>query len=213
MKKFTKFVSIVGLFACCNLVWADRISGVSRADFLSNELTVPCVQVKNSDDAALNDQFFDVILERRGNSFNYELIFAESEDQAHCQRVAEFAAFDDDAISEDDDGISEDGAAKILVSCEKRTNRSKVSVDGKNLASGDYSSTITSGAGSATSLIKTTVGDEVEFDFDSSADDVAKGAKEISSDFIQNGTVNAEIFDNDGNLVVSATSVLCAIRD
>ena len=213
MKKFTKFVSIVGLFACCNLVWADRIKGESREDFLSNELTVTCVQVKNSDDAALNDQYFDVILERRGNSFNYELIFAESEDQAHCQRVAEFAAFDDDAISEDDDGTSEDGAAKILLSCEKRSNRSKVSVDGKNLASGDYSSTIMSGAGSATSLIKTTVGDEVEFDFDSSADDVAKGAKEISSDFIQNGTVNAEIFDNDGNLVVSATSVLCAMRD
>ncbi len=105
------------------------------------------------------------------------------------------------------------GAAKILVSCEKRTNRSKVSADGKNLASGDYSSTIRSEAGSATSLIKTTVGDEVEFDFDSSADDVAKGAKEISSGFIQNGTVNAEIFDNGGNLVVSATSVLCAIRD
>jgi len=211
MNKFTKFVSMVGLFACCNLVWADRISGVSRADFLSNELTVPCVQVINSDDVALNDQYFDVILERRGNSFNYELIFAESEDQAHCQRVAEFAAFDDDANSDDD--TSGDGAAKILVSCEKRTNRSRVSVDGKNLASGDYSSIIMSGAGSAISLIKTTVGDEVEFDFDSSADDVAKGAKEISSDFIQNGTVNAEIFDNDGNLVVSATNVLCAMRD
>ncbi len=213
MKKFTKFVSIMGLFACCNLVWADKISGVSRADFISNELTIPCVQVKNSDDAVLNDQFFDVILERRGNSFNYELIFAESEDQAHCLRVADFAAFDDDAVSVNDDDITEAGAAKILVSCENRTNRSKISVDGRNLASGDYSSAIMSGAGSAISLIKTTVGDEVEFDFDSSADDVAKGAKEISSDFIQNGTVNAEIFDIDGNLIVSATSVLCAMRD
>ena len=213
MKKFTKFISIVGLCACCNLVWADRISGVSRADFLSNELIVPCVQVRNSGDPAIDNKFFDVVFERRGNSFNYELISAESEDQAHCQRVAEFAAFDDDAILEDEDTIPEAGAAKILVSCEQRTNRSKVSVDGKNLVSGDYSSTITSGAGSATSLIKTTVGDEVEFDFDSSADDVAKGAKEISADFIQNGTVNAEIFDNDDNLIVSATNVLCAIRD
>lgn len=129
------------------------------------------------------------------------------------QRVAEFAAFDDDAIAEEGDDISETGVAKILVSCEKRTNRSKISVDGKNLASGDYSSTIMSGAGSATSLIKTTVGDEVEFDFDSSADDVAQGAKEISADFIQNETVSAEIFDIDNNLVVSATNVLCAIRD
>jgi hypothetical protein len=206
MKNFAKFVSIVGLYVFCSMAWADKISGVSRADFLSNELTVPCVQIVNSDDAALNDQFFDVILERRGNSFNYELIFAESEDQAHCQRVADFAAFDDDAASEL-------GVAKILVSCEKRSDRSKISVDGKELASGDYSATVTSGTESAVSLIKSTVGDEIEFDFDSSANDVAQGATEISADFIQNGIVDAEIADNSGNPIVSVTNVLCAVRD
>lgn len=213
MKILTKFVSVVGLCAFCNLVWADKISGVARADFLSDELIVPCVQVRNSGDLTIDKKFFDVVLERRGSSFNYELISAESEDQAHCHRVAEFAAFDDDVIAEGDDDISEAGSAKILVSCEKRINRSKISVDGKNLASGDYSSTIMSGIGAATSLIKTTVGDEVEFDFDSSADDVAKDAKEISADFIQDETVSAEIFDIDDNLVLSATGVLCAIRD
>ncbi len=206
MKNFAKFVSIVGLYVFCSMAWADKISGVSRADFISNELTVPCVQIVNSDDAALNNQFFDVILERRGNSFNYELIFAESEDPAHCQRVDDFAAFDDDAVSEP-------GVAKILVRCEKRTNRSKISVDGKDLASGDYSATVTSGSDSAVSSIKSAVGDEVEFDFDSSANDVAQGATEISAEFIQNGTVDAEIVDDNGNPVVSVTNVLCAVRD
>lgn len=212
MKKFTNLLYVVGLYVYCNLVWANGISGAPQADFLSNELTVPCVQVRNSGDPALDNQFFDVILERRGDSFNYELIFAESEDQAHCLRVADFAAFDDDTVFVDNDS-SELGAAKILVSCEKRDDRSRISVDGKNLNSGNYFSTIMSGAKSAIGPIKTTVGDEVEFDFDSSADDVAKGAKEISADFIQNGTVSAEIFDIEDNVIVSATNVLCAIRD
>jgi len=188
------------------MVWADKISGVSRADFLSNELIIPCVQVVNSNDGTINDRFFDVILERRGNSFNYELISAESEDQAHCQRVADFAAFDDDAAIEP-------GAAKILVSCEKRTNRSRISVDGKDLVPGNYSATVTSGAGSALSLVKSTVGDEVAFDFDSSADDVVQGATEIGADFIQDGTVGARIIDDNDNTIVSVTDVLCAIRD
>lgn len=206
MKRFTKFVSIIGLSVFCNSVWADNISGASRADFLSNELTIPCVQVKNSDDTTLNDKFFDVILERRGNTFNYELVFAELEDSAHCQRVAVFAAFDDDVIPEV-------GTAKILVSCEKRANRSKISVNGKNLTSGDYSASITSNTGSAVSLIKSTIGDEVEFDFDSAADDIAQGATEISANFIENGMVNAEIFAANGNSIVSATEVLCTIKN
>ncbi len=206
MKNYAKFVSIVGLYMFCSMVWADKISGASRADFLSNELIIPCVQVVNSDDETLNNRFFDVILERRGNSFNYELISAESEDQAHCQRVADFADFDDDVDTEP-------GAAKILVRCEQRTNRSKISVDGKDLVPGDYSATVTSGDGSVPSSIQTTVGDEVEFDFDSAADDVAQGATEISADFIQNNAVDAGIADANGNTIVSVTNVLCATRD
>jgi len=207
MKNFAKFVSIVGLCVFCSMVWADKISGVSRADFLSNELIIPCVQVVNSDDGTINDRFFDVILERRGNSFNYELISAESEDQAHCQRVADFAAFDDDAVIES-------GAAKILVSCEQRTNRSRISVDGKDLVPGNYSATVASGTNSALSLVQSTIGDEVEFDFDSSANDVAQGATEISADFIQNGImVIASIVDDNDNTIVSVTDVLCSVRD
>lgn len=206
MRKFIRLLSAIVLCVYCNLVWANGISGAPLADFLSNELTVPCVLVKNSDDEALNDKYFDVILERRDNSFNYELVFAVPEDQAHCQRVGDFASFDDD-------DITGEGTAKILVSCEKRTNRSKISVDGKNLPSGDYSSRVISGNVSVVSSIKTTFSDEVEFDFDSSTNDIAEGATEISADFIQNGSVNAEIFDDNGNTIASITNALCAIRN
>ena len=206
MKNFARIVSIVGLYMFCSIVWANEITGASRADFLTNELIIPCVQIVNSNDETLNNRFFDVILERRGNSFNYELISAESEDQAHCQRVADFAAFDDNAGTQP-------GTAKILVSCEQRIDRSKISVDGKDLASGDYSATVTSGDGSVSSSIKTTIGDEVEFDFDSSTDDIAQGATAISADFIQNGVVGAEIANANASTVVSVTDVLCSVRD
>ncbi len=212
MKTLKKFVFMVGLLVSCHVVWADRIGGSPRADFSSNELSVPCVQIKNFDDAALNDQFFDIILERRGKSFNYELTFAESEDQAHCQRVADFATFEDDDFEDDDSNTGTD-TTKILVSCEKRPGRSKISVDGKNLAAGDYSSTVTSGTESISSLVKSTVGDEVEFDYDSSAGDIAEGATVISADFIQNGTVDAEIIDSGSNVVVSVKNVVCSIRN
>ncbi len=208
MRILIKLAFMIGLLASYHLVWADRVGGSARADFGTDELSVPCVQIANFEDDAFNDLFFDIILERRGNSFNYELTFAESEDQAHCQRVADFAAFDDDDF---DDG--ESGANNILVSCELRSDRSKISVDGKNLAVGDYSSTVTSGSVSVSSPVKSSVGDEVEFDYDSSPDDIAAGATEIGADFIQNGAVDADIIDASDNVVASVSNVMCSIRD
>ncbi len=54
---------------------ADRVKGSAKADFQNDELQVPCVQIEGFSDAA-DGQFFDIILQRRGNSFNYELVFA-----------------------------------------------------------------------------------------------------------------------------------------
>lgn len=207
-----KLTSIISLSVSCNLVWADRIGGSPRADFSSNELSIPCVQIKNFNNANLNDQFFDVILDRRGNSFNYELTFAESENQAHCQRVAEFAKFDDDDFDDD----NSNNGTKILVSCEKRPNRSEISVEGKNLATGNYSSRVTSGGESISSSIQSTEDDdddEVEFDYDSAPDDIEDGDTVISADFIQNGTVSAEILDSNSNVVASIQNVVCAVRN
>ena len=74
-------------------------------------------------------------------------------------------------------------AADVQVSCEKRSNRSKISIDGNNLASGSYRAVAKSGTRTATSDFATTVGDEVEFDFDSRAGDIAEGATAIGAQF------------------------------
>ena len=65
-------------------------------------------------------------------------------------------------------------AADVQVSCEKRSNRSKISIDGNNLASGSYRAVAKSGTRTATSDFATTAGDEVEFDFDSRAGEVTE---------------------------------------
>ncbi len=102
-------------------------------------------------------------------------------------------------------------AADIRVQCEKRSNRSKVSVDGNNLISGNYSAKITSGANTKVSAYKPSVGDEIEFDFDSDRNDVAAGAIRISSSFIQNGQVTGELINEKGFTVASSTSA-CRIK-
>lgn len=61
---------------------ADRVKGSARADFANGELLVPCVVIDGLGDSA-DGQYFDIILDQRGNSFNYELIFAEPEDTPH----------------------------------------------------------------------------------------------------------------------------------
>src|SRR5437773_4064450 len=81
-------------------------------------------------------------------------------------------------------------AASVRVRCEKRADRSKISVDGNDLvaAQGPFTATATSGTNpvnSATAGPKAAIGDEAEFDFDSNANDVAAGATLISPSFIQ----------------------------
>ena len=100
------------------------------------------------------------------------------------------------------------------VTCEVRSDRSRASVNGQNLATGSYSARITSGANVATSTPAATVGDEVEFDFDSEPDDIAAGATAIGSDFVGGGTpaVTGEILDGDGAIIASATAT-CRVRD
>jgi hypothetical protein len=104
------------------------------------------------------------------------------------------------------------GDDTIRVRCERRgTRRSKASVDGNNLASGSYRARLTSGANSATSAARNTVGDEVEFDFDSNRNDIAEGATAIARDFIQGGEATGELLNANGQVVASAT-VACEVR-
>ena len=104
------------------------------------------------------------------------------------------------------------GTGFARVRCERRPDRSKASVDGKNLPSGTYSARIVSGANTAASGALSTVGDEVEFDFDSERDDIAAGATPIAAGFIQGAPpqVTGQILDTGGAVVAQAT-VTCEL--
>src|SRR5262249_12726446 len=102
-------------------------------------------------------------------------------------------------------------AASVRVRCETRGDRSKISVDGNDLAPGSYIATVTSGGNSQTAAAKNTVGDEVEFDFDSNANDVAAGATRISPSFIQGNNVRGEIFA--GGASVTSGTATCRVKN
>ena len=186
----------------------DNIGGVAKADFANNLLTIPCVQLE-SFGGKNEGKFFDVILERRGNSFNYELSVAQPEDEAFCQRLADFADFEDDDLVDDDNGDDPD-APRLLLQCELREDRSIVSVKGKNLEQGNYSVNISSGTVIVETDAAATDDDEVEFDFDSDPGDVADGDIEISALFIVDDTVEAELLNAAGDPILTATATCLA---
>jgi hypothetical protein len=96
----------------------------------------------------------------------------------------------------------------VRVRCERRAGRSKVSVDGSNLAPGSYLARAASGAATVVAPAQPSIGDEVEFDFDSDSGDIAAGATPIAADFIQ-GTpprVSGAILTLPGAVVVEATA-------
>lgn len=106
-------------------------------------------------------------------------------------------------------------AATIRVQCEKRGDRSVVSVDGKNLVRGSYTAQALSGGSTAAAPARATVGDEVEFDFSSQPNDIAAGATAIATTFIvvSNGaaSVTGKILNAAGETVISDT-VACRVR-
>lgn len=102
-------------------------------------------------------------------------------------------------------------SATLVVKCETRPDRSRASVDGKNLASGNYTAMLSSGANSAQSNPAHTVGDEVAFDFDSNPRDIKKGATPIAKNFIVGGSVTGSLLDASGNTVATKT-VNCRVR-
>ncbi|MFQ5994556.1 MAG: hypothetical protein ACE5K1_05635 [Acidiferrobacterales bacterium] len=107
----------------------------------------------------------------------------------------------------------------IRVKCEKRDDRSKISderskisVDGKNLFGNRFSTEVMSGSNTATSSLQAPVGDEAEYDFDSAPDNIAAGAVLIPANFIQGGQVTGKILNEDGYTVVS-DYVRCDTKD
>jgi hypothetical protein len=102
--------------------------------------------------------------------------------------------------------------AAVRVTCERRSDRSRVSVDGNDLASGSYAARIVSGGNEALSPARPTVGDEVEHDFDSEPDDIAAGATPIAADFLVGSpvSVTGQLLDAGGAVVAEAT-VACDV--
>lgn len=105
-------------------------------------------------------------------------------------------------------------AQTVRVKCEIRDDRSKVSVDGRDLSprNGDFMALVASGDNFAMSGIQTAIGDEVEFDFDSEADDVAEGATEIAPDFIEGNQVTARLLRAPSGPTVISARVRCRDR-
>lgn len=102
-------------------------------------------------------------------------------------------------------------AGELRVRCERRGNkRSKVSVDGRDVAAGTYLIQLTSGANTAPQVTKTVVApaDEFEADYDSNRADIRGGATAIPATFIQGGVVTAVVTGAEN---LSAT-VSCRVR-
>ncbi len=100
--------------------------------------------------------------------------------------------------------VTDANAASIRVECEKRANRSKISVDGNNLIPGNYKAVVKSGSNTKTTALKASTGDEIEFDFDSDPADVEAGATLIKRTFIQ-GNVTGKLLNDKGFVVISDT--------
>ena len=106
--------------------------------------------------------------------------------------------------------------ASIRLRCERRTNRSRISVDASGLtpAAGRFRARVTAAGGTVTSPLERAVGGQAEFDFDSNPNDVAAGATRIPATFIRARSgpdVVARVL-NAAGVVVATRSGECVIR-
>ena len=104
----------------------------------------------------------------------------------------------------------------LRVRCERRSGRSKISVDGNNISprNGLFSARVRAAGGTVASASRSAVGDEVEFDFDSNRNDIAAGATRLSADFIvarAGADVTGEILNAQG-AVIATRGADCEIR-
>jgi hypothetical protein len=103
-------------------------------------------------------------------------------------------------------------AADVEVDCEKRSNRSRASVDGNNLVRGSYRAVLQSGGKTVRSAFAPSIGDEAEFDFDSNQNDIAEGATPIPANFIVDGRVRGFIVNDSSQRVTPIVRAICRVR-
>ena len=108
--------------------------------------------------------------------------------------------------------VQADAGQGIRVKCERRADRSVISVDGGNLDAGDYSALVISGSNAKPSNLplKPAIGGQVEFDFSSQAADIAAGATTSGTTFVQS-MVLGQILNSQG-FVVSEATAICRVR-
>jgi hypothetical protein len=104
-------------------------------------------------------------------------------------------------------------SASLRVRCERRSNRSKISVDANNVSprNARYKARVRAAGGTVTSALKRAIGDEVEFDFDSNTE---RGATRIPANFIR-GKAGADVIGqllNANGVVVASSGVNCDFR-
>ncbi len=107
-------------------------------------------------------------------------------------------------------------AASIRLRCERRSNRSRISVDGSGLTprAGSFRARVTAAGGTVTSASKRAVAGEDEFDFDSNRNDIQAGATRIAATFIaarSGPDVVAKILNASGQ-VVATRGAECTFR-
>jgi hypothetical protein len=112
--------------------------------------------------------------------------------------------------------VTPSAIATIRLRCERRSNRSRISVDASGLtpATGRFRARVTAAGGTVTSPLKRAVGGQDEFDFDSNPNDVAAGATRIPATFIRARSgpdVVARVL-NAAGVVVATRSGECVIR-
>jgi len=104
-------------------------------------------------------------------------------------------------------------AGDVQVTCEKRANRSKVSVDGSSLNGNLYRAVTKSGDRTRRSDLQQAVGDEAQFDFDSNPNDIADGATQIPANFIVNGRAKGWLVNANGVRVTPIKEAICRVRN
>jgi hypothetical protein len=130
---------------------------------------------------------------------------------AACTSEAPPTAPLDASVSQSSSGGGSGPFARVR--CERRSNRSKISVDGKNLLvrNAFYTARVRSGANTATAPQQQAIGDEVEFDFDSNT---GEGGVRIPANFIVVNRTGPDLVGEilrNGAVAVSA-AVDCDVR-
>jgi hypothetical protein len=107
-------------------------------------------------------------------------------------------------------------AASIRLRCERRSNRSRISVDASGLTprTGNFRARVTAGGGTVTSPTQKAVAGQDEFDFDSNQNDIQAGATRIAPTFITSRAgpdVVAKVLNASGQ-VVATRGAECTFR-